>query len=57
LFVFHPDGDMSDRLHQRAHTRLELKFAKALPETCTIIVYGQFPALMKIDASRNMRLE
>ncbi len=57
LFAFNPDGDVRDRLRQSGHTRLELKFAKPLPETCTVIVYGQFPALMKIDASRNVSLE
>ncbi len=57
LYVFKPDGDVRDRVDKRAHTRLELKFAKALPETCTIVVYGQFPSLMKIDASRNVTLE
>ncbi len=57
LYVFNPDGDDRDRIRQRAHTRLELKFSKALPEACTVIVYSKFPALMKIDASRNVTLE
>jgi hypothetical protein len=46
-----------DRLPQQGHTRLELKFAKALPETVTVIAYGKFPALAKIDQSRNVILE
>lgn len=57
LYVFRPNGDEKDRHEQRAHTRLELKFAEALPSTCTVIVYAKFPALMRIDASRNVFLE
>lgn len=57
LYVFDPDGDYKDRVNERAHTRLELKFAKPLPEACTVIVYAKFAALMKIDSSRNVFLE
>lgn len=57
LYVFNPEGDLNDRSSQRAHTRLELKFSEGLPETCTVIVYAKFPALLKIDASRNVTLE
>jgi hypothetical protein len=58
LYVIDPSGiyDKCDLL-QRGHTRLELKFTSALPETCTLIVYGKFPALAKIDQSRNVTLE
>jgi len=57
LYVFRPGGDAKDRPDERALTRLELKFSEALPKTCTVIVYAKFPALMKIDASRNVTLE
>ena len=57
LYVFRPEGDAKDRPEDRAHTRLELKFAEALPTTCTVIVYAKFQAVMKIDASRNVHLE
>ena len=57
LYVFNPEGDLNDRFARRAHTRLELKFSEALPETCTVIVYAKFQSLMKIDASRNVVLE
>ena len=40
----------------RGHTRLELKFGTALPETCTVIVYAKFAALMKVDQARSISL-
>ena len=57
VYVFDIDGDHRDRDIQRGHTRLELKFTDPLPEPCTVIVYAQFPALMKIDSNRNVTLE
>ena len=57
LYVFRPSGDTEDRPEERAHTRLELKFSAALPETCTVIVYAKFPALMRIDANRRVTLD
>ena len=57
LYVFRPDGDTKDRPDERARTRLELKFSEPLPPTATIIVYAKFPAVMRIDASRNVALE
>ena len=41
---------------KRGHTRLELRFAKPLPEPVTVIVYGTFPAALEIDQSRTVRL-
>jgi hypothetical protein len=58
LYVIDPSGVYDEqRLLQRGHTRLELKFSNALPETCTVIVYGKFPSLAKIDQSRNVTLK
>jgi hypothetical protein len=58
LYVIDPYGlYREDRLPQRGHTRLALKFAKALPEAVTVIAYAKFPALAKIDQSRNVVLE
>jgi hypothetical protein len=31
--------------------------SKALPEPISVIVYGHFPAMMQIDAARNVQLE
>jgi hypothetical protein len=58
LYVIDPRGVYDEsRILQRGHTRLELKFTSALPETCTVVVYGKFPALLQIDQSRNVTLE
>jgi hypothetical protein len=58
LYVIDPSGVYdTHRLLRRGHTRLGHKFSSALPETCTVIVYGKFPALAKIDQSRNVTLE
>ena len=56
LYKFSPSGDTKHRSSEIANTRLELKFSEALPETCTVIVYGKFPALLKINSSRNVTL-
>ncbi|XP_062588709.1 uncharacterized protein F54H12.2-like [Saccostrea cucullata] len=39
---------------RRAHCRLELRFAKALPESVTLIMYGKFPEILRIDQSRSV---
>ena len=39
------------------HTRLEIQFANPLPEPVTLILYGKFPACMKVDRERNVTLE
>lgn len=57
LYEFRPHGDTKDRLEEKAHTLLKLKFSEALPTTCTVIAYAKFPALMTIDASRHVFLE
>jgi hypothetical protein len=36
--------------------KLELSFVKALQEPITVITYAKFPAMMEIDASRNVLL-
>ena len=36
------------------HTRINLKFAKALPENATVLLYASFPAEIKVDATRNI---
>ena len=57
LYRFDVYGDMKERNLQRGHTRLELKFATALPEPCTVIVYAKIPALMIMDHKRNVSVE
>ena len=42
---------------KKGNARLELKFAKALPESVTAIVYAKFPATVKIDKSRRVTVQ
>lgn len=41
---------------KRGNTRLYIKFAEALPESVTVIVYARFPRILEIDESRNVTL-
>lgn len=41
-------------LPKKAHTRLNIRFTKALPEAVTVIVYSQYPSLMKINKARDI---
>ena len=36
------------------HTRVNLKFAKALEESVAVLLYATFPAEIKVDAARNI---
>ena len=44
-------------LPSKGHLRLEFKFAKALPDSVTVICYGKFPVFLKIDHSWNVNIE
>ena len=44
-------------LLKKGHSRINLKFEKPLPEAVTCICYGQFPSVLRIDASRNVELK
>ncbi len=48
--------DCSDYLpmSKKGHTRIDVKFAKALPESVNMIVYGHFPAVIKVDIARSV---
>ena len=57
LYVFDICQNSCDRFTQRAmkgHTRLEVKFARPLPEAVTLIVYARFPGLLEVDEARNV---
>ena len=41
---------------QFGHTRLSMRFAKALPEAVTVVVYALFDATIKIDSTRTVIL-
>jgi hypothetical protein len=58
LFVYNLDPDLKRgkylNLVKRANVRIELRFAKALPETINVIVYAEHPAIFEIDQPRNV---
>ena len=42
----------------RGQTRLTVRFAQSIPDGgATMIVYGQFPTMVKIDKARNVILQ
>lgn len=43
-------------LPRRGHTRLIMKFKKALEESVNVIMYARFPRVIQIDESRNVIL-
>ena len=43
-------------LPKQGNTRIAVHFAHALPEAMNLVVYGKFPAVLKIDAARNVVL-
>ena len=48
--------EKTDPKGKRGRTRLEIKFAKGLPEPATVIVLAKFPGLMEIDGSRAIKI-
>jgi hypothetical protein len=44
------------QLQRKGHTRLSIKFAEALTEPLTVIVYSKFPGMLTIDQSRNVSI-
>ena len=60
LFVYSLDPVIRSakymNLTKHSNVRLELNFANPLPETVTIIIYTETPAVFEVDASRNVIL-
>ena len=57
LYVFDICQNSCDRFTQRpmkGHTRLEVKFARPLPEAVTLIAHARFPGLLEVDEARNV---
>ena len=59
LYVFDLSPDLTDddthfNLSRQGTVRLNMKFAKSLPETVTVVVYGEFENIIEIDRSRNV---
>jgi hypothetical protein len=42
---------------KNGHTRLDLKFAEALPEAVVCVVYAKFPSQVEVDITRNVILQ
>ena len=47
-------GSFISSLPRRGHTRLSLKFKKALEESVNVIIYAHFPRILQIDQARNV---
>lgn len=54
LYVFDINPCVDFNVKRRAQCRLELRFAKALPESVTLIMYGKFPEILRIEQSRSV---
>ena len=54
LYVPEVDPYYSFNIKRKGHCRLEMKFAKPLPESVTLILYATFPEILHIDASRSV---
>lgn len=52
MYVLDIDPYYAFNTKRKGHCRLELKFAKALPESVILIMYATFPEVLSIDKSR-----
>ena len=57
LYVLDVDPHYSFSTKRRGHCRLELKFAKPLPESVTLIMYATFPEILHINQARAVYLK
>lgn len=59
MFDINPSYEEENNLPllRKGHSRLQLKFDSPLPESVTCICYGKFPAILSIDASRNVEVK
>lgn len=51
------DEEHVKHIRKQGHTRLEIRFSEALPETATLILYAKFPQILEIDESRKVYLQ
>ncbi|KAK3083633.1 hypothetical protein FSP39_000538 [Pinctada imbricata] len=54
LYILDINPYVDFNVKRKAHCRLEMRFAKALPESVTLIMYGKFPEILRIDQSRSV---
>ena len=57
LYALEIDPYYSFNVKRQGHCRLEMKFAKPLPESATLILYATFPEILNIDSSRSVFFE
>ncbi len=57
LYVLNLNPYYSFNTKRKGHCRLELKFAKALPESVTVVMYATFPEALYIDQARSVYLQ
>ena len=56
-FVLSPDFDINqNQLPQQGNLRLDIKFAKPLPEACYVVIYGLFETEIQITANGRILL-
>ena len=54
LYALEIDPYYSFNVKRQGHCRLEMKFAKPLPESVTLILYATFQEILNIDSSRSV---
>ena len=54
LYALEIDPYYSFNIKRQGHCGLEMKFAKSLPESATLILYATFPEILNIDSSRSV---
>ena len=57
LYVLDIDPYYSFNTKRRGLCRLEIKFAKPLPESVTLLLYATFPEILTIDKARNVYIQ
>lgn len=56
-FVLSPDFDLKQsQVPQQGNLRLDIKFAKPLPESCYIVIYGVFENEIQVTSNRTILL-
>ena len=57
IYMFDLDMEGTLPVIRKGHTRIVLKLGEALTEPATLLVYGQFPAMMEIDQARSVTVD
>ena len=56
LYVLEVDPYYSFNIKRKGHCRLDLKFAKPLPESVTLILSATFPEILNIEQSSKIKI-